>query len=520
MQIPENIQNQIADWRSQLEDAVKKQKVEKPEIHLVLYTDGGCQPVPRGQGGWGVHGYYYTNNKLKVGQGFKGFSPTGRGYVNHAGANELGDDRTVAIAAYVDCVGSIIPSSTNNEAELVAMIRALQIVIGTKPTSVHFRLDSKYVLDGIQQSMDAWFQMGWRKSDGAMVANDHRWRELRELYREALSVCPISMDWVKGHSDDVGNRLADWNATSGVYAGNKGMAIDRLTLSSHKKYWAPEANYNRYLAESRWYFNTGRGSGQVDDFYVYHMGNADEEELGKPLPDVGYVVVMLRSADPVLETIREYQREVSNGFSHMCTGLLMHLFKPRIYNSILTNGRDYLRQAETKMDVYDYSKTQLTHLAEPVRLAYRAEQTLLDMELMLRDLRLRNIPKDWRLTDITSVIYEEAVVKDEPTLKVTLPNGQEGAAIKVDVDFYHRDVDQVIKAPLTLTVGVDTPRRNFFAATAGGLPTVYVVTWPEACSRPAFRYVVLVETADGECGLWSGAHSNLYIAPESTTNRG
>lgn len=509
------LEETMSTWRATLEADVKKQKVEDPTIHLVLYTDGGCQPVPRGQGGWGIHGYFYTKNKLKIGQGCKGFSPTDRGYMNHAGTNELGDDRTVAVAGYVDGIGSIIPSSTNNEAELVAMIRSLEIVIAVKPASVHFLLDSKYVLDGITQSMEAWYQFGWRKSDGQPVANDHRWRVLRDLYRAALDICPITMSWVKGHSDDVGNRVADWNATSGVYAGNKGMAIERLTLSSSKKYWAPEATYNRYLAESRWYFNTGNASGEADGFHVYHLGNVDQEELGKPLPDIGYVVVMLNAPDPVLETIRAYQRELSAGFSHMCAGLLMNVFKPRVYNSIRANGRDYLRQAESKLDIYDYSKTQLTYLAEPVRLAYRAESTLIDMEQMLRDVRKRNMPPEWRLTDITSVIYEEAVVKEEPTLRVMLPNGQEGAAIRTDVDFYHRGLDQTLRGPLTLTVGVDTPRRNFFAATAGGMPTVYVLTWPEPCSRPAFRYIVYVETVDGECGMWAGAHSNLCIVPDS-----
>jgi hypothetical protein len=67
---------------------------------------------------------------------------------------------------------------------------------------------------------------------------------------------------------------------------------------------------------------------------------------------------------------------------------------------------------------------------------------------------------------------------------------------------------------VVLTVGIDMPKRNFFAAIAGQKPKVYVMTWPESSSSVAFRYATVVVT-DDNCGIWAGVYGNLRIVSKT-----
>lgn len=500
-----NLAPDYTTWLQEIEATIAKQKAEHKEPHLILYTDGGCQPTPRGQGGCGIHGYIYTRNKPKQGQGCKGFGPTDRGYVN----GETGD-RVVSVVGYIDVVSSIIPSSTNNEAELVALYQALQVAQGLKVHSLHLILDSRYVLDGLTSELEKWVGAGWRKSDGQPPANLERWRAIRDLLQVVTEQCPVSWEWTKGHSDDVGNHLADINATCGVYAGNKGHDHYAYRFSSPKKYWAPEANYNRFFCESRWYFNTRSSELASNGKYVYYLGNhgPDDDHHGKPVADTNYAVVMLSAPDPVLTEIREYQAQLVDDFGMVVIAQLNNILKPSVYTEALRSGSLYMRRAENKIDIYTSSKLQLTRLADPARLAYRAEEVQGRLEELLMQYDSDQLPPNHVLTEITPVIYEEVVVKEEPTLKVKLASGQEAAAVRVSVKHHGPDGPTT---DITLTVGIDTPKRNYFSAVSSCMPKVYVLTWPEPCSATAFRYATVVETVTGECGIWAGAYANLRI---------
>ena len=68
-----------AKVRASIEEGLKKSE-EFPEVHLVLYTDGGCDNGGDKIGGWGVHGYWYTKKPTTSNSGCKGFTPTYTGY--------------------------------------------------------------------------------------------------------------------------------------------------------------------------------------------------------------------------------------------------------------------------------------------------------------------------------------------------------------------------------------------------------------------------------------------------------
>jgi len=131
---------------------------------IVIHTDGGCRGNP-GIGGWGVWLRYEGKNKKLKG-------------------SEL--------------------STTNNRMELTAAIKALE-AIKSKNIDIDLFTDSKYVMSGINEWIINWKSRGWKTANKKTVKNVDLWKKLDQLNNEHSVV----WHWVKGHSGDEGNEMAD-----------------------------------------------------------------------------------------------------------------------------------------------------------------------------------------------------------------------------------------------------------------------------------------------------------------------
>ena len=136
-----------------------------------IYTDGACSGNP-GPGGWGAV-IFDQDNKQK---------------------NISGSEK----------------NTTNNRMELLAAIMSLK-KIKTNSEVVIFT-DSIYVKNGITEWMKNWKKNGWKNSSKKPVKNKDLWEKLDKLC-EANSV---SWKWVKGHSTNEFNNLADELATKAI----------------------------------------------------------------------------------------------------------------------------------------------------------------------------------------------------------------------------------------------------------------------------------------------------------------
>ena len=136
-----------------------------------IYTDGACTGNP-GPGGWGAV-IFDQDDKQK---------------------NISGSEK----------------NTTNNRMELLAAIMSLK-KIKTNSEVVIFT-DSTYVKNGITEWMKNWKKSGWKNSSKKPVKNKDLWEKLDKLC-EANSV---SWKWVKGHSTNEFNNLADELATKAI----------------------------------------------------------------------------------------------------------------------------------------------------------------------------------------------------------------------------------------------------------------------------------------------------------------
>ncbi len=137
---------------------------------IIIHTDGACRGNP-GKGGWGVLLQYGEVQKKLYG----------------------GD-----------------PNTTNNRMELMAAIQALEAL--NRSCEVKLYTDSKYVLQGITEWLPNWKRRGWKTASRQPVKNEDLWRRLDT----ASARHQIDWQWVKGHSGDSGNELADQLANQGI----------------------------------------------------------------------------------------------------------------------------------------------------------------------------------------------------------------------------------------------------------------------------------------------------------------
>ena len=138
---------------------------------IQIWTDGACSGNP-GNGGWGVLIKLVDGNQIKL-----------------SGHEQY---------------------TTNNRMEMLAVIEGLKYLQNYSSVIIH--TDSKYVLEGITNWITNWKQNDWKSSNKKDVKNKDLWIELDTL----VNKFKIEWKWVKGHSGNVENDIADLLATTAI----------------------------------------------------------------------------------------------------------------------------------------------------------------------------------------------------------------------------------------------------------------------------------------------------------------
>lgn len=100
--------------------------------------------------------------------------------------------------------------------ELLAVIKALEEL--NRGCDIHLFSDSQYVIFGIRL-LPFWKKSGWKKKDGASVANQDLWQKYDDLVNKFHH--KVRANWVKGHSTNYYNNRCDELAVQArkVFAG-------------------------------------------------------------------------------------------------------------------------------------------------------------------------------------------------------------------------------------------------------------------------------------------------------------
>ena len=139
-------------------------------MEIKIYTDGACVGNP-GPGGWAAI-VLLENEKKEL----------------------FGGERL----------------TTNNRMELTATIRALEYCVEQEKKQPSLKLvriftDSAYLKEGITVWINSWEKNNWKTADKKNVKNIDLWKKLKDLTKTKQ----IEWFWIKGHSGDPMNELAD-----------------------------------------------------------------------------------------------------------------------------------------------------------------------------------------------------------------------------------------------------------------------------------------------------------------------
>ena len=100
--------------------------------------------------------------------------------------------------------------TTNNRMELTAAIKGLEYCDSQEGKQLSLKeikiyTDSVYLKEGITSWISNWEKNNWKTSDKKNVKNVDLWKKLKELIQSNQ----VEWNWVKGHSEDAMNNLAD-----------------------------------------------------------------------------------------------------------------------------------------------------------------------------------------------------------------------------------------------------------------------------------------------------------------------
>lgn len=483
---------------------------------LVLYGDGSFR---RGRAGWGLHGYTFTNTPLTRGIGIKQL-PTTKGYAPMA----LED--TVTPVEYLDAFGSVTDTPTNNTGELQAAIEAFRLAETLDVTTIYLLLDSEYVRKGLTQWVKKWVKNDWLTKDGNPVANRGYWETLLGLetaWKEKGN--KVELVWIKGHSGDVGNDLADLNARTG-----SGQIVEpQVHRTAPEGYHNPKVETNPLFMKTRMLFNLGGPEHRTESgcyYYQYQLGrmqtyghkqhdtqkdrhNKTDLLLGRRIADATFCVIKLPEPDDYLETLIEYhthhhQRDIIE----LAIARLDNAYRPATYQRIQQLGKPAVIPVMDNGSLLTPNADLITKTLDPPRLAREAVDKFGILERRLNQHLDGTLGKGVHVIDITESLYGKelkgkAKTKEVVGLHKHITNNT--PTLDVPTTFKGHDVT------LKLVLGVDLPQRNPLARLASTDTKVEVLVMADG--PLCYSFATVFSTSEGHA-IYQSPYTQ-FVLPKS-----
>lgn len=493
--------------------AKKAKEVEPKETGCVLYVDGGCRSgYPNDAlsqyGGWGIHGYKYNIGVSPTKPRTKKDIPTIFGYQD---GTKVELNNQVIPTGYIDGWGSLSNKETNNSAELHGFINSMGIIKNLidkeQLKKAQLLLDSQYVIKGINEFYPRWEARNWMKSDNSEpIANAILWQRAVNEYKQVSANVDICVNWVKGHSGDLGNTRADNLATTGVFVGRNGV-LDKTKIkhSPVAKYGSPDVSINRLFQKNRLYFNTQEQPlKSKDGRFVYHCGaHGDDDTLvGMRMHDSCAYVVYTKEQEVVLEAIRQQHRKlIPNPLNELCMMKLDIALLPRIYQQIQEDTADVLSQVTRGYrGICTTNGQMVTRVVEPSGLTFK----LIDVHNLLCDQLDDYLEGKGTFTDVTSIFYTDEKIKVKKEM-VDIRKSKLSSSDKViRADVWIRkgtNEKEDFQYPIRAKIGIDTPSKELIASIGSRNPKVTCIT--QKISDHFFTYGFVFDCGD-DVMYWVG----------------
>lgn len=491
---------------------LEKQK-EFQDVHLVIYTDGGCMNTGDKVAGWGVHGYFYNTKPTKSNSGCKGYTPTPTGYTT-----EKTDDK-VNVLCYFDFFGGLPAPSTNNIAELHALAAAFELSLLYPVKSVVIYMDSDYVRLGLTEYLPNWAKNNWNNSQGKPVANKEYWIELDFLYSQLkshlLDENKITLLRVNGHSGDKGNDRADELATAGAWGLRNYPSINSECFRMEEPtVWFNDKTLSLMFTEGRLFFNEEAVHEPGNYYYQCNLPYTGSElnrseMIGKRASDLIMSVIKLNDTEHVLDALMSYaidHRQMTGVFKSRLD--LLSKVDNYQHLELYPDGR-YLVY-DDKGDIRFPNKGSggeerapvLSVISKP-RLAFNLFGEYENLKAILNSFVYNDGSYDLIKIDITNYMYTKVPKNKKSEELVNQFNSDLLDNIKIPVK-----LENTAEFDINLTFGINLPSKASLARFKDINPVVYLII--NQHSSFYLNHYVIIATDDG-IGIWCSPYSNEVL---------
>ena len=483
---------------------------------IVIYTDGGAR---EGSAGWGLHAYTYSDEPLKRGIGIPQL-PTKLGYVK----TEL--ENTVTPQMYYDWAGNVKGRATNNSAELIGMLKAFDLVLELGVDNIMIFTDSKYVKVGIKTHMKKWSANGWKKASGETIENLELWKRIHKtLERWNNSKITYDIDWIKAHAGHIGNELADFNATLGIYTDRN----EIRTESEIESYHNPKSDPNPLLLKSRGLFNVGEEVSDEDRHYYFtyslarhsNYGHKQDDTkwariektdllLGRRISDAVFCVAYLNERDEHLDKLMDiHTARHKTDIVDIAVLRLDTAMRPKFKMMFDRFGEELVNDLYRNQALIDPTNALISKTLYPPRLAQSAVNHFDNMRQTLKFAMTGEVPPKISIVEITDQIFDIKEVKGKA--KCTLRKDITNATTHLDVivPFKGQDVK------LRVLLGVDLPDRNALSRLADVETKVWVYVTPTG--PMAYTFNTIVRSHIG-WAIFDSPYTQFMLKKTSETN--
>lgn len=462
---------------------------------IVLYTDGSFR---QNLAGWGVHGYTYHDKPMSSKAATKQ-QPTAEGY------KDVPLDETCTVIEFYDAFGKVDGRATNNTAELTAAIEGFKIAFESGAQRLVMRPDSEYVIKGLTQWVKKWIRDNWLKTDGTPRENKELWLTLLDhKQRWEDRGYKLKIEWVKGHSNDIGNDKADVNAVRG--GGAESSKPVQVKLEGEKVTKLKKKPVSPLLLETRMVF--GINSGLVPDttYYTYNLGrmhnagfkprDTAKDKLakadllfGRRIAEATFGVYIAKEPDEYLEELKKLHTDaLGTEIPELGIINLANACRAKYRQAIETMGISGLLKYD---DIYALATPEMGLISKtlnPPRMANEAVFEFNNMERRLKEYIEGKLGSSVDTIDITSEFYETIEGKKTVTqLKKTIT--QNTSHLDIPIKYKGQKVN------IKLCLAIDIPSRNQLARIAcTGVKVELMVIPLGPC---AYSYLTVFTAEDG-----------------------
>lgn len=415
----------------------------------VFFCDGSAAPNP-GFGGYGVFGYTYKNSERSKNIKHPAY---GTLFFTPGGVLKEKGEATIEVLRIVEVIHAMSnPSSTNNEAELLALITALTKASEMEGiTEITVFTDSSYVVNSFNDDIDNWKVNGWKTRAGKDVSHIALMLQLdqhKTRFKE-LDV-KVNVSWVKGHDESHGNNMADILSVAGSNSARRqlseGLPFNPVVFDSNLTY----ADYKKsYADRDILYFfrDLYFSSSELNDTNFCFLSTSDNPNNKGKRDTSSMFVTNIGFVPALMNTIKKLYRSVPRNYVTTCCAKISKLDNKEFYRlGHLINPEDLLvKKLENGKVNYYLIKDKQPFIFE----------TNVDYPFMIDASKLFNNTLDVANEDKTNhpniIVRDitERIVKDK---KIVLSNKDKS------VDFTDVVSDAVqLKQKLLMTVGYDIP---------------------------------------------------------------